>query len=57
MVVERTINVGFHSNFDTFKRSKHSKTHTRLAITNGFPFNPTTTRKIVVINVARFPIL
>ena len=42
MVVERTINVGFHSNFDTFKRSKHSKTHTRLAITNGFPFNPTT---------------
>ena len=41
MVVERTIIVGFHSNFGRFKRSKHSKIPTRLAITNGFPFNPT----------------
>ena len=24
MVVERTINVGFHSNFGAFKRNKHS---------------------------------
>ena len=24
MVVKRTINVGFHSNFGTFKRSRHS---------------------------------
>ena len=24
MVVERTINVGFHSNFDTFRQSEHS---------------------------------
>ena len=41
MVVERTINVGFHSNFGTPKRSRYSKTPTRLAITNGLPFNPT----------------
>ena len=41
MVVERTINVGFHSHFGTFKRSRHSKTVTILAITNEFPFNPT----------------
>ena len=41
MVVERTINVGFHSDFGAFKRNRHSKTLTRLAITNGFPFNPT----------------
>ena len=41
MVVERAINVGFHSNFGTFKRSRHSKTPTRLTITNGLPFNPT----------------
>ena len=33
MVVERTINVGFHSNFGMFKRSRHSKIPTRLAIT------------------------
>ena len=38
MVVER---VGFHSNFRTFERSGHSEIPTRLAITNGFPFNPT----------------
>ena len=38
MVVER---VGFHSNFGAFKRNRHSKTLTRLAITNEFPFNPT----------------
>ena len=30
MVVER---VGFHSNFGAFKRNRHSKTLTRLAIT------------------------
>ena len=41
MVEECVINVGFHSNFGTFKRSRHSKILTRLAITNGFPFNPT----------------
>ena len=41
MVVERTFNVGFYSNLDTFKRSMHSKTSSRFAITNGFPFNPT----------------
>ena len=40
-MVERTINVGFHSNFGAFKRNRHSKTLTRLAITNEFPFNPT----------------
>ena len=33
--------VGFHSNFGVFKRSRHSETLTRLAIINGFPFNPT----------------
>ena len=33
--------VGFHSNFGVFKRSRHRKTVTRLAIINGFPFNPT----------------
>ena len=38
MVVER---VGFHSNFGTFKRSRHLKIPTRLAITNGLPSNPT----------------
>ena len=41
MVVDRTIHVGFHSNFGAFKRNRHSKTVTRLAITNEFPFNPT----------------
>ena len=41
MVVGRTIHVGFHSNFGAFKRNRHSKTVTRLAITNEFPFNPT----------------
>ena len=30
MVVEWTINVGFHSHFGTFKRSRHSRTVTRL---------------------------
>ena len=38
MVVER---VGFHSNFGTFKRSRHLKISTRLSVTSGFPFNPT----------------
>ena len=42
MAVERTIHVGFHSNFGVFKRNRHSKTVTRLAITNGFPFNQPT---------------
>ena len=41
MVVDR---VGFHSNFGAFKRNRHSKTVTRLAITNDFrstqPTNP-----------------
>ena len=53
MVVERTIKVGFHLHFSTFKRSRrslegftialivHSLDPTRLAITYGFPFNPT----------------
>ncbi len=41
MVVERTIKVGFHLHFSTFKRSRRSKTPTRLTITYGFPFNPT----------------
>ena len=41
MVVERTISVGFHSHFGSFKRSRYSKTPTRFAITNGIPFNPT----------------
>ena len=40
MVVER---VGFHSNFGAFKRNRHSKTVTRLAITNEFPFNLSST--------------
>ena len=38
MMVER---VGFHSNFGAFKRHRHSKTITRLAIINEFSFNPT----------------
>ena len=41
MVDERTINVGFHSYFDTFRQSGHSKTPSRSAILNGTPFNPT----------------
>ena len=41
MVVDRTIKVGLHLHFSTFKRSRCSKTHTSLAITYGFPFNPT----------------
>ena len=70
MVVERTIYVGFHSNFGTFKRSRHSlegfsialAIHsldpTRLAITNEFPFYPTyTTPKTVVTDIARFSFL
>ena len=52
-MVERTINVGFHSNFGAFKRNRHSLEGftialiihsldpTRLAIINRFPFNPT----------------
>ena len=41
MVVERTIMLGFIQNFGTFKRSRYSKIPLRLAIINGFPFNPT----------------
>ena len=36
MVVECTINVGFHSNFGTFRQSELSKIPLRLAIINGF---------------------
>ena len=52
MAVERTINVGFHSNFGAFKRNKHSKTLTRLAIINRFPFNPTYDFQNSVTNLA-----
>ena len=52
MVVGRTIHVGFHSNFGAFKRNRHSKTVTRLAITNGFPFNPTYESQNSVTNLA-----
>ena len=52
MVVGRTINVGFHSNFGAFKRNRHSKTVTRLAITNEFPFNPTYQSQNRVANLA-----
>ena len=41
MVVECTINVGFHSNFGTLMRSGHSKNSPRLTIIDGLPFNPT----------------
>ena len=47
MVVERTITVGFHSNFVAFKRNRHSKTPTRLAITNGFRSTQPTAPKLV----------
>ena len=69
MVVERTINVGFHSNFGTFKRSRHSLEGfpialiihsldpTRLTIINRFPFNPTYNPKKIIANFARFPFL
>ena len=69
MVVERTITVGFHSNFGVFKRNRHSLEGfpialiihsldpTRLAITNGFPFNPTYGSQNSVTNLARFSFL
>ena len=57
MVVERTITVGFHSKFGVFERNKHSKTVTRLAITNEFPFNPTYESQNRVANIARFSVL
>ena len=41
MVVECTIDVGFHSNFGTFMQSGHSKPSPRLTIIDGLPFNPT----------------
>ena len=41
MVEECTINVGFHSNFGTFRQTEHLKTPLRLATINGIPFNPT----------------
>ena len=54
MVVERAISVGFHSNLGVFKRNRHSKTLTRLAITHEFPFNPTYESQNSVTNLARF---
>ena len=57
MVVGRTIHVGFHSNFGAFKRNRHSKTVTRLAITNEFPFNPTYDSQNSVTNLACFSFL
>ena len=63
MVVERMINVGFHSNFGAFKRNRHSRSYlhdstlTRLAITNEFPFNPTYESQNSVTNLARFSFL
>ena len=57
MVVESTIKVGFHSNCGAFKRNRLSKTPTRLAITNGFPFNPTYDCQNSVTNLARFSFL
>ena len=58
-MVERTISVGFHSNFGVFKRKRHSKTLARLAITytNEFPFNPTYGSQNSVTNLARFFLL
>ena len=45
MAVECTINVGFHSNFGSFRQSGHSKTPLRLAIINEFrSTQPTTIR-------------
>ena len=41
MVVERAVCVGFNPDFVFFKRSRHLKTPTKLAIGNEFPFNPT----------------
>ncbi len=43
MVEECTINVGFHSNFGTFKYIEHSKTPLKQTISHGIPFNPTYT--------------
>ena len=54
MVVEHTINVGFYSNFGAFQRRRHSKTHTRSAITNGFPCNPTYDSQNSITNLAQF---
>ena len=57
-MAERTINVGFHSNFGIFRQSGdslqgfsialiiHSLDPLRLAIINGFPFNPTYVLKL-----------
>ena len=41
MVEECTINVGFHSNFGTFRQSGRMNTPLRSAIINRIPFNPT----------------
>ena len=51
-MVERTIKVGFNSNFGAFNRNRHSKTRTRLVIINGFPFNPTYDSQNSVTNLA-----
>ena len=42
LIVEAcTINVGFHPDFGTFRRSRDSKTSLRSAIINEISFNPT----------------
>ncbi len=41
MVVERTINVGFRANLVTFKLGRDLKMPTGLAVTSGYPYNPT----------------
>ena len=51
-MIGRTINVGFHSNFGAFKRNRHWKTLTILAITNEFPFNPTFESQNSVTNLS-----
>ena len=52
MVEECTINVGFHSNFGTFRQSGHSKIPLGSAIINRIPFHSTPPKKIVT-NIAR----
>ena len=65
MAVECTINVGFHSNFGSFRQSGHSKTPLRLAIINEFrSTQPTTIRsfhrlldpcmKLISLDIAPF---
>ena len=55
MVVECTINVGFHSNFGTFRQSGHSKIPLRSTIINGFrSTQPTIPKKIITNLVVYF---